>query len=287
MTATLTRANTAIVTDSTCDPPERYWSTEGLAIVPLRVHFGDETYLDGVDLKPPDFFAKLATARVLPTTSQPSRSEFAAVYRRLLTEYEHVIAVHITAGMSGTYDASRAAAEEFPHVHVFDSGNVTTSISLLIERIWARLDRGTSVEEIAQLVRRFYSEGRLLIHAATLEYLRRGGRIDRARSMVGDIFGIRPLVEIRNGHIDPYAKVRGARRTLEAMVGHLQRYAPPGVEVHLAFTHATNPEAVPPLREALLAARPDAIVDVEGAVAAVVGTHIGPGAVAYAMFTEP
>lgn len=287
MSAELTLENTAIVTDSTCDPPERYWSRAGLVIVPLRVHFGSETYRDGVDLKPPQFFEKLAASRVLPTTSQPPRSEFEAVYSELLERYEHVISVHLSRNMSGTYEAARAAAEGSPNVHVFDTGNVTTTISLAVERLWARLARGTTLEEVTAFLERFYDEGRIIIYTATLEFLRRGGRIDRASSMIGEIFGIRPLIEINRGHIDSYAKVRGVKRQTEAMVAYLERYAPRGRELHLAFTHAACPEGVPPLREALLAARPDAIVDVEGAVAAVVGTHIGPQAVAFALITEP
>jgi fatty acid kinase fatty acid binding subunit len=282
----LTRANTGIVTDSTSDPPAEWFGRDDLRIVPLKVHFGDETYRDGYDLTPAQFFAKLATSSVLPTTSQPSVNEFEAVYRGLRERYEHVFSVHITHFMSGTVEAARAAAERVPGVEVFDSGNVTTTISLEVARLWARLDRGVPIEELREYCRYFEEHSRLLIHAATLEYLRRGGRIDRAQSMIGDVFGIRPLVETYQGRMNAYAKVRGERRTQETMVGYLEKYSQPDDEIHLSLTHAANPEPMKPLGEALLAVRPNAVIDVVGAVAAVVGTHIGPGAVAFSMIVE-
>ncbi len=286
MSELLTRENTAIVTDSTADPPAEWFGRDDLRIVPLKVHFGDETYRDGYDMTPPQFFEKLATSPVLPTTSQPSVNDFESVYRELREGYEHVFSVHITHFMSGTVEAARSAAERVPGVEVFDSGNVTTTISLEVARLWARLDRGVSVEELRDFCRRFENESRLLIHAATLEYLRRGGRIDRAQSMIGDVFGIRPLVETYQGRMNAYAKVRGERRTQEAMVGYLEKFSRPDDEVHLSLTHAANPEPMHALGEALLAIRPNAVVDVVGAVAAVVGTHIGPGAVAFSMIVE-
>ena len=106
----LTLENTAIVVDSTCDPPAGYFEGPGLVMVPLKVHFGDETYRDGVDLSPDEFFAKLVAAPMLPTTSQPTVGEFTAVYARLSREYEHVFAFHLSHRMSGTYQASVTAA---------------------------------------------------------------------------------------------------------------------------------------------------------------------------------
>lgn len=282
----LTRENTAIVTDSTADPPADWFGRDDMRIVPLKVHFGDETYRDGYDLTPEQFFAKLGTSSVLPTTSQPSVNEFETVYRELRERFEHVFSVHITHFMSGTVEAARAAAERVPGVEVFDSGNVTTTISLEVVRMWARLDRGVPIEELRDYCRHFESNSRLLIHAATLEYLRRGGRIDRAQSMIGDVFGIRPLVETYQGRMNAYAKVRGERRTQEAMVGYLEKFSRPDDEIHLSLTHAANPEPMKALGQALLATRPNAVVDVVGAVAAVVGTHIGPGAVAFSMIVE-
>ena len=104
--------------------------------------------------------------------------------------------------------------------------------------------------------------------------------------MIGDVFGIRPLVETYQGRMNAYAKVRGERRTQEAMVGYLEKHTRPDDEIHLSLTHAANPEPMKALGQALLAARPNATIDVVGAVAAVVGTHIGPGAVAFSVIVE-
>ena len=217
----LTLENTAIVVDSTCDPPPGYFDRPGLAMVPLKVHFGDETYRDGVDLSPPEFFAKLASSPTLPTTSQPTVGEFTAVYARLSREFEHIFALHLSSRMSGTYQASVTAAQPYHGIEVYDTRTVSGTISLLVERLRARLTAGVSLEEFHAYIERFMRESHMLFQVPTLEYLRRGGRIGRAQSMVGDVFGIRPIITVEDGELVAYAKVRGERRALETMTAFL------------------------------------------------------------------
>lgn len=282
----LTLENTAIVVDSTCDPPPGYFERPGLAMVPLKVHFGDETYRDGIDLSPPEFFAKLASSPVLPTTSQPSVAEFTAVYARLSREYEHVLALHLSSRMSGTYQASLTAAQPYGGVEVYDTGTVSATISLLVERLRTRLAAGVSRDEAHAYIDHFRRENHMLFQVPTLEYLRRGGRIGRAQSMVGDVFGIRPLITVDDGELVAYAKVRGERRALEAMTAFLGERTAPDDAVQLATWSSDADDKLPALEAALLAARPRAQVALRGRVGAVVGTHGGPGMFAFAMIVE-
>ncbi len=151
----LTLENTAIVVDSTCDPPPGYYDRPGLAMVPLKVNFGDETYRDGVDLSPPEFFAKLASSPVLPTTSQPTVGEFTAVYAALSREYEHIFAFHLSSTMSGTYQASLTAAQPYAGVEVYDTRTVSATITLLVDRLRARLADGVSLDEAHAYIEHF------------------------------------------------------------------------------------------------------------------------------------
>jgi EDD domain protein, DegV family len=282
----LSLENTAIVVDSTCDPPPGYFDEPGLVMVPLKVHFGDETYRDGVDLSPPEFFAKLASSPVLPTTSQPTVAEFTTVYEALSRDYEHVFAFHLSSGMSGTYQASLSAAQPFRGVEVYDTRTVSATICLLVDRLRAKLAEGISHDDAHVYIDHFLDQNHMIFQLATLEYLRRGGRIGRAQSMVGDVFGIRPLITIENGELVAYAKVRGEHRALEAMASLLSKFATPDDDVKLVTWSADADDKLPALEEALLAARPKAEVVFHGRVGAIVGTHGGPGVFAFAMIVE-
>jgi DegV family protein with EDD domain len=282
----LTLENTAIVSDSTCDPPAGYFDRHGLVMVPLTVNFGDETYRDGFDLSPPEFFAKLATSPVLPTTSQPTIAEFTTVYDELTREYEHVFAFHISSRMSGTYQASATAAQPYPQVEVYDTRTVSGTITLLIERFRTRLEAGIDIDEARAYVDHFARNSCMVFQTPTLEYLRRGGRIGRAQSMIGDVFGIRPLITVIEGELGAYAKVRGERRALETMAKALCERSAPDDPVKLITWSADADDKLPALEEVLLAARPHAEVVVHGRVGAVVGTHGGPGMFAFAMIVE-
>ncbi len=282
----LTLENTAIVADSTCDPPPGYFDRPGLVMVPLHVHFGDETYRDGYDLSPPEFFAKLTTSSVLPTTSQPTVAEFTRAYDELTRDYEHVFAFHLSSNMSGTYQASVTAAEPFPRVEVYDTRTVSGTITLLIERFRTLLAAGIDIAAARAYVDHFARNSCMVFQTPTLEYLRRGGRIGRAQSMIGDVFGIRPLITVIDGELGAYAKVRGERRALETMTQALCERSAPDDPVKLITWSADADDKLPALEEALLAARPRAEVVVHGRVGAVVGTHGGPGMFAFAMIVE-
>jgi DegV family protein with EDD domain len=255
-------------------------------MVPLKVHFGDETFRDGVDLTPGEFFARLASSPVLPTTSQPTVGEFTSVYRALTADYEHVLAFHLASTMSGTYQASLTAAQPFAGVEVFDTHTVSATICLLVDRLRARLADGITADEAHDYIAHFVRNNHMLFQVPTLEYLRRGGRIGKAQSMVGDVFGIRPLITVDDGELVAYAKVRGERRALEAMSAMLGARSAPDDAVKLITWSADADDKLPALEAALLALRPKSEVLFHGRVGAIVGTHGGPGVFAFAMIVE-
>jgi DegV family protein with EDD domain len=282
----LTLENTAIVLDSTADPCEGYFDREGIYMVPLKVHFGDETYRDGVDMHYKEFFAKLEASDVLPTTSQPTVGEFTAVYKEAREKYEHVFSLHISGEMSGTVRAAEQAAEAFGGIEVYDLRTVATTLALCSERLRARLETGCTADEAREYIAYFRDNSHLMVHAATLEYLRRGGRIGRAASLVGGVFDIKPLVCSVDGTLTGYAKVRGLKKAMAAMERFVEDNTRRFDEVYFVTLDAINDEEPPLYREMFERLRPNAHFVMHGRVGAVVGTHIGPGTSAFAMIAE-
>lgn len=282
----LTLDNTAIVADSTCDPPAGYFERENLRLVPLKVHFGDLSYRDGVDLPSDAFFEKLAGSEVMPTTSQPTVAEFDACYSELLQRYEHVFSLHLSKLMSGTFESAAMAAKDHEGVEVYDTQKVSVVVTLLIDRLLAHLAQGVDADVFRAYIESFEDRSGLVFQVATLEYLRRGGRIGRAQSMVGDILGIRPLLHCEGGEVIAYAKVRGERKALAAMTRYLEERTTLDDTIYACLFHAGAPETLDPLRERLLAARPQIEFVLNSKVGAVVGTHVGPGTFAYGLIVE-
>ena len=286
MTELLTLENTAIVCDSTCDPPEGFFDRPGLSMVPLKVHFGDQMFLDGVDMTYKEFFVKLESSDILPTTSQPTAGEFAAAYEAAKEKYEHVFSLHISGEMSGTVRAAEQAAEQFENVHVYDMRTVSTALSLCVERLRARLEPGCTLQDAQAYLQHFTDDSNLLVHAATLEYLRRGGRIGRAASLVGGVLDIKPLIATADGTLVGYAKVRGLKKAMAAMQRFVEEHSKPDDEVYFVLIDAVNDEEPPLIREMIERVRPNAHYLFQGHCGAVVGTHIGPGTAAFAMIVE-
>jgi DegV family protein with EDD domain len=286
MTDLLTLDNTAIVLDSTCDPPAGFFDRPGLYMVPLKVHFGDETYRDGVDMTYEEFFAKLEATDVLPTTSQPTAGEFLAVYEKARETYDHIFSLHLSGEMSGTVRSAEQAAAQIDGIEVFDTRTVTSALCLLTERLRFRLERGCTLEEARAYIRHFIDNCSLIIHAATLEYLRRGGRIGRAASLVGGVFDIKPLIRGADGTLQAYAKVRGLKKAMAGMERFVEESSKPDDELYFVTIDAMNAEETQLIREMIERLRPNAHFVLHGHVAAVVGTHIGPGTSAFAMIAE-
>ncbi len=282
----LTLDNTAIVLDSTCDAPPGFMERPGLFLVPLTVHFGDESFRDVLDLTQEQFFAKLEASDVLPTTSQPTVADFSAAYEEAKGTYEHVFSLHISRKMSGTCGAAMKAAEGFEGVYVYDTKTVTAAMCLCAERLRARLEKGCSLDEARAYIAYFIEHSRLIIHAATLEYLRRGGRIGRAASIVGGVFDIKPLLHISDGEFVAYAKVRGQKKALGAVERFIDENSKPDDTLYYVLIDTMNAEEAEQMSELMRRARPNAELVLSTHVGAVVGTHIGPGSAAFAMIVE-
>lgn len=283
----ISRSTTALVVDSTADLPETLASDPNLTLVPLTVIFGQESFLDWVELRPEEFYRRLAEAPRLPTTSQPAPGVWKELYGRLREQYARVYSVHLSSYFSGTYETARGIAGQFEGVKVIDSQLATGGFALLVDRMMERLDRGTEEEEFEAYIEHFLARKTFFFLPTTLDYLYKGGRIGRASHLVGTLLNIKPVLMIENGVADVYKKVRGTRQALEAMRDGLLQRTSPGSEVYANLSHGLNPVLAGQLEE-LLKAVTDRRVHMRppSVVGSVIGTYIGPKAVGLGFIEE-
>jgi DegV family protein with EDD domain len=283
----LTAENTAVVLDSTADFPDAQARFANWRVVPLYVRFGDESYRDYVELGPQEFYRRLRAASTLPTTSQPTPGDFLAVYREL-ERYERVFSIHIASKLSGTFGSAGTAAAELPGetIRLIDSGTASAAVAMLGLAVQRQLERGTTDEEIDELVERFRRTAGLLFTVDTLEYLARGGRIGKAQAMAGQLLQVKPILTIRDGEVLPVRRARGRQKALEELTRELVAATGDEAGLRVGLGHADAPERVEELSRLVRAARPGAVIEVETTLGAVIGTHAGPGAVGLFWFDD-
>jgi fatty acid kinase fatty acid binding subunit len=282
----LTTENTAIVLDSTSDYPEAPARFPNMRFVPLYVRFGDETFRDYVELGPAEFYEKLRTSPVTPATAQPTPQDFVSAYEELAS-YERIYSLHVSARLSGTFQSAELAAQEVGHkVRVVDTESACLAIAMLSHAIQRRLALGTTDEEITALVDRFRSECQVLFTVETLEYLQRGGRIGRAQAIAGSLLNLRPVLAVQEGEVVPVARVRGRQKALAEFERRLVEATTDGTGLRVAIAHADAADWVGTLSELTWRVRPKAEIEFTSTLGAVVGTHVGPGAVGFIWFPD-
>jgi DegV family protein with EDD domain len=282
----LTSANTAIVVDSTADFPEAPGRFPNWRIVPLYVRFGDESFRDYVDLTPADFYTRLRGSPVVPTTSQPTPGDFQAAYEEL-GGYERVYSLHIAGTLSGTVESARTAGAEFgDRIRVVDTETASAAVAMLGLAIQRRLERGTTDEEVEELVRRHRSDSQLIFTLDTLDYLARGGRIGRAAAWAGGLMRVKPILTIRAGEVVPLKRVRGNQRAFHEFISAFESGSVDGPGLRVAIADADAPDRSEALTELVQRTRPQAQLELVTRLGPVIGTHAGPGTVGLFWFAD-
>jgi fatty acid kinase fatty acid binding subunit len=284
----LTAENTAIVVDSTADFPEAPERFPNWRVVPLYVRFGDESYRDYVELGPDEFYAKLQESPDLPTTSQPTPGDFLAVYEELVPKYERVLSLQISSTLSGTFASAETAAAMLggDRIRVIDTRTVSASTAILALGVQRRLERGTTDEEVDELVARYRLEAGLLFTLDTFEYLVRGGRVGRARGWAGELLHIKPILTIEAGEVVPIKRVRGNRKAFLEFASAFDEDTDDRSSLRVGIAHAAAPEKAAALEAMVRAERPQAEIELVTALGPVVGAHAGPGTVGFFWYDD-
>ena len=277
--------NVKIIVDSTADMrPE---VAEQVEIVPLSVHFGDREYVTGVDIDPKLFYEMLVESDTLPTTSQPAPFLFEEAFEKAMAEGYEVVCLTCSGKLSGTNQSANIAASDFEgKVHVVDSQTIAIGLGILAEYAVSLANRGMSAEEIVWRLQQKREKVRLLALVDTLEYLKKGGRVSSAVALAGGLLNIKPVLSVNGGEIKLLGKARGSRQGNNLLVQEIQKAGGVNFDLPVMLGYTGLSDAL--LQKYIL----DSAALWEGyveklpvsVVGSVVGTHVGPGAVAVAFF---
>jgi len=276
-----------IIVDSTADMRPEVASRVG--IVPLTVHFGQEEYLSGITITPQAFYEKLVESDELPTTSQPTPFAFEEAFEKAVSEGYEVVCLTCSGKLSGTNQSANIAAAEFPgKVQVLDSQTIAIGLGILTEYALSLADQGLDAQQILRELMQKREKVKLLALVDTLEYLKKGGRVSSTLALAGGLLNIKPVLSVNGGEIRLLGKARGSRQGNNLLVQEIEKAG--GVDfrmpVMLGYTGLSDALLQKYIQDSAAlweAHREKLPVSI---VSSVVGTHVGPGAVAVAFFAE-
>lgn len=269
-----------IVTDSTSDLGPKWLEEHDVVMVPLKVYFGEKTYLDWLDLTPDAFYKELASSSVLPKTSQPSPAEFAEVYRDLADAgCSEIVSIHLTSALSGTMESALMAAKMATvPVRTVDTLTVSMGLGLAVIAAVEARDAGGDAAAIEAAARHVADTGRIFFALDTLDYLVKGGRAGKAQGLAATVLNIKPVLTFnREGTIEPYKKVKGTKKALAEIAAASAEVGPGHLRV--GILHAEAPELAAELEAEIAALGIDYELVHTVNVGAVIGTYAGPRAV--------
>lgn len=270
-----------IVTDSSADLPAQLAQELGITVVPLYVRFGDEVYRERVEISEEDFYQRLFHGPIHPVTIQPNPQDFANVYQKLSQEADGIVSIHISSKLSGTCNSALQGKEEIEKgcpIEVVDSQIVTVGLGLICIAAAAVAKTGADLQQVVKEVKQTLPNVHLLALVDTLKYLLLGGRIGKAKALVGSLLNVKPLLTLEEGEVVP----RGQARTRSKGIERLFDFVAKATNIQdLAVAYSTTPDEAQALAErigSIFTKQPVRIAR----LGTTMGVHMGPGALAVA-----
>ena len=277
----------AIITDSTANLSAEFVNQNGIKVVPLKIHWGEETLLDGVDITPEAFYQRLKGAPKLPTTSQPSIHDFLQVYNEVAKDCDAILVVLISSGISGTFASASAAANEFSSkpVRVVDSRSTSAGLSLIVQAVVDVSKNVTGLDELAAFAENIAKKTFIFFMVDTLEYLHKGGRIGGAARFFGAALNIKPILYLNEeGKIDTLEKVRTKQQALNRLL-ELVKERSNGAKTNTRIIHAAAQTEAEEFNSRVIEQINCLTTDIID-LSPVIGAHVGPGTIGLAFYSE-
>ncbi|HHV50955.1 MAG TPA: DegV family protein [Candidatus Avimonas sp.] len=278
-----------IITDSSCDHPFSIQKEWDIKIMPFKVIFGDDEYVDGQDLTIQQFYQLMYTATELPKTVQINPIEFEEVFKEYLDAGDEIVVLPISRHMSGTYNNALVAKEQFPGapIYVVNTLNVTFGLGLLVEIAVRLRNQGLDAKSIAEQIESIKERVRLYAVVGDLKYLKMGGRLSSAGAVVGTLLGIKPIICIQEGKVIGIDKARGIKAGYQAVLSYAKK---DGIDFSypVYFGHSDFPGGM----EELISLYKQEFEGWENGeihasdIGPIVGTHAGPGCTGIAFIAK-
>ena len=276
-----------IIVDSSTDLPEEFFNA--VSIVPMSIRFDEEEYIDGVTITRKEFYEKLIESDILPQTSQATPDAFEQCFREVVKEGDTAVVITVSSKLSGTYQSATIAAEEFPgRIYVVDSQSAAIGVGILTQRAIALQKEGLTAPQIAGILCEERNSICVIAMLDTLEYLKKGGRISSTVAFAGSLLAIKPVVALENGEVKILGKARGSKHGNNLLVNMIRENGGVDFERPLLLGYTGISDLM--LRKYIEDSRS---LWEEGyseppfsLISSVIGTHVGPGAVAAAFFKK-
>ena len=264
-----------IITDSTADLSKELYDKYDVEVLPLLINFGEESYLDGVEINPNKVFERIEKENILPTTAQVTPNRFVEAYKKYLNEGYKIISIHMSSVMSGTYQSACIAKEmlETEDIVVIDSQNVTAALGMLVLKAAKLRKNGYDILKMEEVLNTVKNKIKLSVYFDSLEYLVRGGRISKTAGIVGSMLGIKLVLEIKDGLMAVKDKIRGNKKAIKKIISDLEAVSL-DEEVPVILIDVNNIEVKEALKEYLETKN---VNYVECPVGSSVSIHSGPG----------
>ncbi len=268
-----------IVTDSLSDITSDIAEGLGITVVPLTVLFGHETFLDRVTISTDEFYYRLTHDSIWPTTTQPTPANFADTYNKLAEETDEILVVTLSAKLSGTYESALSAkklVKKKCRIEVIDSKTVAMGLGLIVISAAKANQAGAKLDELTELVRKAMKRSHFIVYFDTLKYLAKGGRIGKAKGLLGSILSVKQILTVKDGEMTPLTRFRSIAAGMDYLHNFVAGF--PNIE-EMAVEHTTTPEEADKLAERLGSVFPKKRI-YRSTVSPVLGVHGGPGAIA-------
>lgn len=274
-----------IIIDSTTDVNPKI--RDEITIVPLTVNFGDKEYIDGVTITKKEFYEKLIESDVLPTTSQATPDVFAQEFEKIKNQGDSAVVITLSSNLSGTYQSAVIAAADYSDcIFVIDSATVTIGAGVLADYALRLAQSGKNAREIAQIISEERENVCLIAMIDTLKYLKLGGRVSKSVAFAGGLLSIKPIISVKNGEISVLGKARGHKQANNLLSAEIN--ATGGVDfsrpILLGYSGLCDVVLKQYIEDsAKLWNKNDQPLNYTD-IGIVIGTHVGPGAIATAFF---
>ena len=276
-----------IVTDSTTNIPVDLLAEFPIRVIPLHLIWGDETLKDGVDIHPVEFYTRLKTAKMMPSTSQATPAEFKQLYVQCLDEGYDILSIHISAKLSGTMDSATQAQQSLKgkHIELVDSQSTSMAMGFQVLAAARVAAMGASLHDCKAVAEKARQQTGVYFALNTLEFLKRGGRIGGAAAFLGTALNLKPLLELRDGQIEAVERVRTFSKTLDRLLDLVgAKLVNESGPVRLCAIHGNSPDEARQLLDSAIQRFDTSLVSeaVLTDISPVIGTHAGPGALGLA-----